>query len=59
MSETKLSLDDLLNIDLEKLHIKDRIKIQELINELKTRKTFFPILDFKLQEHQLEIMDAV
>lgn len=59
MSKEKLALEDLEKIDLDRLHIKDRIQIQKLINELKNRKQYFPLLDFKLQNHQEEIMNAV
>jgi hypothetical protein len=57
--ENKLSLEALQNIDLEKVHIKDRLKIQKLIKELKERKFNYPILDFKTQKHQKEVLEAV
>jgi len=37
----------------------ERLKVQELIKELKERKLNFPIIDFQLQEHQKEIEDAI
>jgi len=37
----------------------ERLKVQELIKELKERKLNFPIVDFQLQEHQQEIEDAI
>ena len=55
----KLSLSDLLKVDLDSLHINDRIKVQELIKELKVRKLNYPILDFTPQPHQEEVLNAV
>ena len=59
MENKKLTLDELSKIDLEKLHVKDRVKVQILIKELKERKFFYPILDFKPQQHQKEVLEAV
>ena len=55
----ELTLDYLQNIDLDKLHIKDRIKIQTLTKELKLRKFNYPLLDFVPQPHQKEVLDAI
>lgn len=57
--EVKLSLDDLSKINLDDLTLEQRLRIQELIAELKERQKDFPILDFKLLPHQQEIIDAL
>lgn len=54
-----MDLKDLQNIDLETLHVKERVKIQVLIKELKERKFYYPLLDFKPQLHQEEVLNAV
>jgi len=50
---------DLDTIDLDKLTIDERVKVQKLINELKIRKRDFGLLDFKLLPHQQEVMNAI
>jgi len=59
MKEKTLSLEKLQSIDMDKLHIKERLKVQELIKELKNRKFYYPIIDFKPQKHQEEVLHAV
>ena len=54
-----MDLDALSDIDLDKLSLDERFRVQELIKELRERKTDFPIVDFELQEHQQAIEDAI
>jgi len=56
---SKLTLEKLASIDLKTLHINERLKVQELIKELKNRKLKFPILDFTPLPHQKEVIDAI
>jgi len=46
-------------IDLDKLTIDERVKVQKLMNELKIRKRDFGLLDFKMLPHQQQVMDAI
>ena len=55
----KLSLEELQKINLDKLWLKERIHVEKLIHELKIRKQYYPILDFKPQKHQEELINAV
>jgi len=54
-----LTLEDLEKIDLGNIHIKDRLKVQQLIKELKERRFQYPLLDFKPLTHQVEVLEAV
>lgn len=44
---------------LDAMTLNERLRVQELTEELKIRKRDFPIIDFELQDHQLEIEDAI
>ena len=53
------SLEELKSIDLEKLTIDERLKLQVLIKELTLRRIEFPLVDFVTLPHQEEIANAV
>lgn len=53
------SLEELEQIDISKLKWEAKEHLIKLIEELKNRKINYPILDFKLQPHQQEIVDAI
>ncbi len=53
-----LSLDDLEKINLEELDYGKRMRVMEIIANLKERKLNYPILDFKPQTKQEEIVQA-
>lgn len=44
---------------LDSMTLDERLKVQELTQQLKERKLNFPIVDFQLQEHQKDIEDAI
>ena len=52
-------LEQLESVDLEKLSLEERLKLQKLIAELTKRKKEFPLVDFVALPHQKEIADAV
>ncbi len=54
-----LNLEDLKKIDLDKLTLEERYKVDELIKELALRKKKFPILDYRPQAYQQEFIDAI
>lgn len=53
------SLEKLEAVDLDNLSLNDRLKVEELLKELKKRKLLYPLLDFKRLPHQQELSDAV
>lgn len=44
---------------LDSMTMEQRLRIQEIVAELKERKLNYPILDFELLPHQKEIIDAL
>lgn len=54
-----LTLEWLKKVDLDKLTLEERYKVDELIKELALRKKKFPILDYRPQAYQQEIIDAI
>ena len=54
-----MDLDQLENIDFDKLTVDKRVEVQQLINQINKRKIEYPILDFKLQPHQQEFANAI
>ena len=48
-----------MKIDLDTLSVEKRIRIQELIKELRERKLKYPVMDYVPLEHQQELIDAV
>lgn len=54
-----ITIEDLENIDTDKLNPEEIKKLNDLLKELRVRKKLFPLLDFKTQSFQQELVDAI
>lgn len=54
-----MNLEELQNLDFDALEYDQRVKVEEIIKELKLRKQRYPILDFTPQPFQQEFVEAV
>lgn len=54
-----MNYEELQWINLELLTEQERVQVQMLIKELEERKLKYPVLDFKAQGYQQEILDAI
>jgi hypothetical protein len=54
-----ITIEDLENIDTDKLNPEEILKLNTLLKELRLRKKNFPLLDFKTQSFQQELVDVI
>ena len=54
-----IDINKLADIDIDKLTIEEREELANLVYELRERERVYPILDYKLQDYQMEFQEAV